>query len=142
MVRLCSKSPSRALHHSVFLSWAGYTLDNLCGVLNSSLVWPAKSDASLQSETIAVRRLDEIVPQTSQVSFIKIDTEGFEPLVLEGASKLIERCRPTICLELSHEHANSSEQAIVWLQDKGYRFDTLPDLSVQGMVDNFYAVPV
>ncbi|MGV3712279.1 FkbM family methyltransferase [Pseudolysinimonas sp.] len=35
-----------------------------------------------------------------KVSFIKVDVEGFEPSVVEGASALIERDRPSLLLEI------------------------------------------
>jgi FkbM family methyltransferase len=44
---------------------------------------------------ISIRRLDELdVPRT--VSFIKIDTEGYEAAFLRGAAELIARDRPVI----------------------------------------------
>ena len=44
-----------------------------------------------------VRPLDELV--TDRCDLLKIDVEGYEWLVLQGAQKLIERDRPTLLLE-------------------------------------------
>jgi len=38
-----------------------------------------------------------------QLDVIKIDVEGAEPIVVEGALATIERCRPAIVMELSCE---------------------------------------
>ncbi len=50
-----------------------------------------------------------------KVSFIKIDVEGLEPEVIEGAKDMILRCRPTILIEQgnpgeSHPRDRASEQ--------------------------------
>ena len=38
------------------------------------------------------------------VSFIKIDVEGLEPHVLEGARETIQRCRPHVLIEIKPDH--------------------------------------
>ena len=37
----------------------------------------------------------------SRVNFLKIDAEGFEPYVLEGAKETLERCRPIVYIEVN-----------------------------------------
>jgi len=50
---------------------------------------------------VPVQRLDALV--SDRVDFLKIDVEGYEGQVIEGASRLIETFRPTIFLEM-HPH--------------------------------------
>ena len=38
------------------------------------------------------------------VSFIKVDVEGFEPAVIRGAERTIERNRPSVLLEIEDRH--------------------------------------
>ena len=40
----------------------------------------------------------------SRVSFIKVDVEGFEPSVIEGAAATIDRDRPSLLLEIEDRH--------------------------------------
>ncbi len=59
--------------------------------------------------TISVRsrRLDDIMaetdvaPETHRISFIKIDAEGSEPLVLQGAQETLRRFRPVVHIEVN-----------------------------------------
>jgi FkbM family methyltransferase len=65
----------------------------------------ASDNGSLE---VRVRRLDSL--ELPGVDFIKIDVEGYEGLVLDGARELIRRHHPTVFLELhpqllsSHTH--------------------------------------
>jgi FkbM family methyltransferase len=55
-------------------------------------------DMAGSTYTVPLRRLDRLVDE--KVDFIKIDVEGFEGQVLQGAEALIERYKPWIFLEL------------------------------------------
>ena len=50
--------------------------------------------------TVAVR-IDDMIPADADISFLKIDVEGHEPLALAGAARTIGRCRPVILTELA-----------------------------------------
>ncbi len=52
-----------------------------------------------QAKRIHVRRLDSFAEDLGQVSFIKIDVEGHEYKVLEGAKEVIQKWHPVICIE-------------------------------------------
>jgi FkbM family methyltransferase len=61
------------------------------------------SSAVLRKEAVPLRRLDEVVgPDLTSADrvFLKIDTQGYEPQVLDGAGLLLERLRG-IQLEMS-----------------------------------------
>lgn len=51
-----------------------------------------------QTQSVTVTRLDS--QMWDRVGFIKIDVEGYEKFVLEGAADTIKRCRPTLQLEI------------------------------------------
>ena len=71
-------------------------------------------------------KLDEFAEQYGDPDFLKIDTEGAEIPVLEGMSHTIQRCHPTIVLEMgdlvcSYTGNGPSRQNVVMLQDYGYQ---------------------
>ena len=68
-------------------------------------------------------RLDDLVD--AQVGLLKIDVEGAEARVVEGARKLIERCRPIVTTELSEAmleqvSGTTSAQYLNYFEDLGY----------------------
>lgn len=57
--------------------------------------------------SVRARRLDDIIaemsvaPETHRISFVKIDAEGSEPLILQGAYETLRRFRPTVHIEVN-----------------------------------------
>lgn len=95
------------------------------------------------SEEIQITTLDKYSENISgRVSFIKIDTEGFEPQVLNGARKLISRDTPTIYIELGGYYQNSSAQALKILKELNYDCEAYSiDLKNVPAGINFIATP-
>jgi len=77
-------------------------------------------------ERVRLERLDDLVQQAKlpRVDVIKIDVEGAERFVLEGAHNTIEQFHPTFLMELSDrmlQHQNSdSQQILVFFEEQGY----------------------
>ena len=68
---------------------------------------------------VATARLDEL--GLEPVGFIKIDVEGHEPAVIDGAAGLIARDRPTLLVELEERHSDRSiEASIAQVEALGY----------------------
>lgn len=57
-----------------------------------------KDKAFLAGE-IPLRRLDDVLPDASDVDLIKLDCEGAELLALRGGEDLLLRCKPVVCVE-------------------------------------------
>ena len=56
-----------------------------------------------------------------RIGFVKIDVEGHELAVLEGARELLERDRPNLLIEAEDRHRPGAVASIVaWLYDLGY----------------------
>jgi len=70
-----------------------------------------------EGEVVPLGKLDDF--QLERVDFIKIDVEGFESKVLEGAAETIERCRPIMYIE--NDRADKSAELIQRLFNMGYR---------------------
>ena len=76
-------------------------------------------DAARSNPTVATVRMETLDQflfdnDITRVDFIKIDVEGYEPLVLEGARRTIESFAPVLYIEMTNEwfmkngHSNSS----------------------------------
>lgn len=44
-------------------------------------------------------RLDDLIPRDRPIGFLKVDVEGAELSVFEGAEQLLQRCHPTLLFE-------------------------------------------
>ena len=66
------------------------------GILRRRYDRPNEEDTLI---TVKTELLDNIIPLEKVIDFIKIDVEGAEMLVLEGAQKTINRCKPIIVFE-------------------------------------------
>lgn len=56
-------------------------------------------DNTFEKETIDIITLDDHIKENKRVSLIKIDVQGYERKVLEGAADLIKKDRPVIIFE-------------------------------------------
>jgi len=76
---------------------------------------------------VAIRRLDDVLPELNldeRPVHLKIDTQGYELRVLEGATRAVERMQ-SIEVELSlvplYEHGPLFEDVCAWLTRRGFR---------------------
>lgn len=76
---------------------------------------------------VQVRRLDDLAQEGGwgRVAFMKIDVEGAEHLVLEGATEVLRRDRPLLCMEI-HSVACMARVATI-LQPLGYSIELLKE---------------
>jgi FkbM family methyltransferase len=93
---------------------------------NSGCFYIRECDAN-DAEAIRVVKLDDVwrtmnmhkkTQETQVVDFIKIDTEGSELYVLEGAVEIIESCKPLIQVETNH----TSENYFGYSKERIYEF--------------------
>jgi FkbM family methyltransferase len=96
--------------------------------------------------------LDELAAERNwpRIGAIKVDVEGYDPLVIEGARRRIERDRPILLVEFNRErmaiNALSIEPAWTFLRGLAYRAfrvkgDALVPLSEPGACENLFFVP-
>ncbi|HJZ98590.1 MAG TPA: FkbM family methyltransferase [Candidatus Solibacter sp.] len=110
--------------------------------------------AQARTEPVELRRLDDLVAEFSpaRIDILKIDVEGAEWRVLNGARETLRKCSPVILFEMSEDslksQGSSREQVLELIRDAGYRlyvFDRhtgLPAPAVSGMfTDNMVAFP-
>jgi FkbM family methyltransferase len=89
-----------------------YAPNNRAGAFVSS---DAKASRGHTSEAIRIKRLDDVVDafELPHINFVKIDTEGFEKNVLEGARTTIARYLPLVVLELNHWCLNAFQRVTI-----------------------------
>ena len=67
------------------------------------------------------KRMDDILINNN-IGFIKIDVEGHEKNVLEGAKNLIERNKPNLLVEIEERHSNQKvKDTINFINNLGYK---------------------
>jgi FkbM family methyltransferase len=70
--------------------------------------------------SVATLSIDQVV--TEPVGLIKIDVEGHELAVLNGASNVIQNWRPNVIIEIENRHAvGAVERAFAWFAARRYR---------------------
>jgi FkbM family methyltransferase len=91
------------------------------GSAHSSLTASSYTGATVP---VATRALDSIVSHTTRVGFIKIDVEGAESLMLDGAKRIMTSDRPLVFCEFNDIHlrdaGSSSNELLRKFEDLGY----------------------
>lgn len=58
-----------------------------------------RTPQSVEKIEVRTARLDDLIPEDQQIALIKLDVEGAELQVLQGAARTIQRWRPAIFIE-------------------------------------------
>lgn len=109
------------------------------GLVSFSVREHARANSSIHAEgttgpSIEVRcvTLDSFMAATGvkQIALLKVDVEGYEPAVLDGAARLLARYRPgviyfEVCHALARDAGFDPADAAHYLVDRGYRLHRL-----------------
>ena len=103
----------------------------------------------LSAETVTALRIDDVVPRTVRVDFVKIDVEGYEFKALSGALNTLQRSRPVIVSEFSpaslpHTSGVSGREYLQFFERLGYDMFVIADsetiaADVSGVLSRFDA---
>lgn len=72
-----------------------------------------RSDREIQVQPVEIRTLDSFA--LDKVDLIKIDVEGHELSVIEGAMDTLARCRPNLVVEIENDHKPGAVSAVAAL---------------------------
>jgi FkbM family methyltransferase len=120
-------TPGNVIVHEVALSdrcgEADLVIPSADGELAHGLasIEPGVASAADQiaSQRVPVLPLDSII--RDEVAFVKIDVEGHELHVLEGARELIDRSHPVFLVEAEERHRAGATRALFrFFRDRGY----------------------
>lgn len=104
------------------------------GLLKRDYDKPNEVDTSIDVETDL---LDNIIPNDQHVTLIKIDVEGAEYLVLQGAKKTISRCKPIVVFEhglgASDHYGTTPEQVYDYFDSCGLSIYNLGAFLKEGL---------
>jgi FkbM family methyltransferase len=89
-----------------------------------------RPDPQLQTITVSVGRIDDVIPADQAVDFIKIDIEGGEYHAMKGAQRTIVRSKPVIVFEAGkrgapHYGVTAEDLYALVTNDLGYRLSTM-----------------
>lgn len=92
-------------------------------------------DDSVHNISVSIFPLDHYINDFNNPKAIFIDVEGYEPLVLDGGPKTIEKYRPVVVLEVSSsllaEHGHSNRDILDFFDKAGYSCHTIGRLIIQ-----------
>jgi len=104
----------------------------LHGNYSNAMTSAAPDEASelVRSTTVPSFKVDDLIPKSKKIDFVKIDVEGAEYNALRGASELIRRCHPTIVSEFSPQtmpgiSGVDGRQYLRFLLDFGYKISVI-----------------
>ena len=93
------------------------------------------SRGPLVTESVETCRLDDLVPQLGleRVDFIKVDVEGHELAVFEGAAAMLQRDHPVLLMECEARHRPDGDvrPVFAFLESLGYQGGFLTAGNVQ-----------
>jgi FkbM family methyltransferase len=104
-------------------SWIPHDNPGGSGLANNPMgkpPWIASTDQVIEVELTTIDALN-----LEKVDFMKIDVEGYESLVIEGALNTIKKCKPLIVMEVWQNHfggvdINYTRELFKNLIDLGY----------------------
>lgn len=132
---------NKILNPNIFMNTYNLALGEQKGILHMTQHSPRNSggyrmtDNSKEGISVPVTTLDQFVQKQniSQVDFIKIDVEGFEVQVLNGAKLTLEKFKPILVFEYSMENilaqGGEIEQLLDQLIQMNYAISTKEGIS-------------
>lgn len=104
------------------------------GLLKRHYDRPNEEDTQI---TVLTEKLDDVWPADLRLDVLKIDVEGGEQMVLEGARELLIRWKPTVIFEhglgASDIYGSTPEQVFALVEACGLRLFLLENFIAEGL---------
>ena len=108
------------------VNWIADEDTGQCGLDNNPMgkpQWIKATDETINVELITIDSLN-----LDKLDFMKIDVEGYEPLVIKGGINTIKKCKPVIIMEVWKNHfgevdINYTKELFKELLDIGYEVE-------------------
>ena len=85
---------------------------------------------------VECKKLDDVI-KGKEISFIKIDVEGHELNVIEGATNIINKYKPTLLVEIEEKHTKKPAlNTINKIKDFGYKVFFLENKQIKEIKDD------
>ena len=105
-----------------------------------------KGDISSADQKVQALSFDTFVNNHSiaKIDLIKIDVEGFEPFVFEGAKNCILKYKPKMYVEINHDHLQRNHftgtDLLKIIQDLGYALFKVKGKEIVP-IENIHEIP-
>ncbi len=117
---LLGEGSKGAIPHEIYSGWPLEFGENL---------HPTHGGEPHSTAGASMATLDELVDQLGRVDFIKLDVDGYELSVLQGARRLLDHFRPPILMEFCPHvcvtQGHSFAELVAALTEACYRFERL-----------------
>lgn len=100
-----------------------------------------RSGGARLTQYVPTTTLDSIRPHFGSPNFIKVDVEGAESLVLEGAEQILAECRPVLYVEVGSEQRDHVTDVFKRHRYRLYDGDATDGRELQTSAWNTLAVP-
>ena len=85
---------------------------------------------------VECKKLDDVI-KDKEISFIKIDVEGHELSVIEGANNIINKYKPTLLVEIEEKHTKKPIlNTINQIKEFGYKVYFFKNKQMKEILDN------
>ena len=117
--------------------------------LGAASMHPHKEFKEFKTVQVKMNRLDNI-PIDNDIGFIKIDVEGHELEVINGAIQTIQKNRPILLIEIERRHSKRSvEETIEHINKLGYncffvnnqKLISIEKLNDKNLENNYFFLP-
>ena len=116
------KAISRSSAQRILMKIYPYDIDAQCSSVEPLLWYEDRMPGNTQIVEVETERLDDLVMENDKlpIHFIKIDVEGHEHAVFEGAQNLLKTQRPLVIFEYGYVEGFWDPGTILQMEEMGY----------------------